>query len=76
MEKGMLITNQGQDFLYIIESFQQLKRVEFVSDRMSYITLKGRWCNIIVLIVHAPTKDKGDAIKDSFSEELGIRSVP
>jgi hypothetical protein len=25
MEKGMLITNQGQDFSYIIESFQQLK---------------------------------------------------
>jgi hypothetical protein len=25
MEKGMLITNQGQNFLYIIESFQQLK---------------------------------------------------
>jgi hypothetical protein len=26
MEKGMLITNYGQDFSYIIESFQQLKR--------------------------------------------------
>jgi exonuclease III len=25
-------------------------RVEFVSDRMSYITLKGRWCDIIVLM--------------------------
>jgi hypothetical protein len=25
-EKGMLITNYGQDFLYIIESFHQLKR--------------------------------------------------
>jgi hypothetical protein len=34
-----------------------VKRVEFVSDRMSYITLRGRWCNIIVLNVHAPTED-------------------
>jgi hypothetical protein len=45
-------------------------RVEFVSDRMSYITLKGRWCDIIVLNVHAPTDDKDDDIKDSFYEEL------
>jgi exonuclease III len=45
-------------------------RVEFVSDRMSYITLKGRWCDIIVLNVHAPTEDKDDDIKDSFNEVL------
>jgi len=25
-----------------------VKRVEFVSDRMSYIALRGCWCNIIV----------------------------
>jgi exonuclease III len=45
-------------------------RVEFVSDRMSYIILKGRWCGIIVLNVHAPTEDKDDDIKDNFYEEL------
>jgi hypothetical protein len=38
---------------------------------MSYIILRGRWCNIIVLNVHAPCKDKGDDVKDSFCEELG-----
>jgi exonuclease III len=47
-----------------------VKRVEFVSDRMSYITLKGHWCDIIVLNVHAPTEDKDGDIKDSFYEEL------
>jgi hypothetical protein len=47
-----------------------VKRVGFVSDRMSYITLKGRWCDVIVLNVHAPTEDKGGVIKDSFYEEL------
>jgi hypothetical protein len=31
-----------------------VERVEFVSNRMSYIVLRGRWCNIIVLNVHAP----------------------
>ena len=30
-----------------------VKRVEFVSGRMSYIFLRGRWCNIISFNVHA-----------------------
>jgi endonuclease/exonuclease/phosphatase family metal-dependent hydrolase len=47
-----------------------VKKVEFVSDRMSYILLRGRWCNIIVLNVHPPTEDKTDNIKDRFHEEL------
>jgi len=46
------------------------KRVEFVSDRVSFIVLRGRWCNIIVLNVHAPSKEKTDDSKDSFYEEL------
>jgi hypothetical protein len=36
---------------------------------MLYVTLKGRWCDI-VLNVHAPTEDKYDITKDSFREEL------
>jgi exonuclease III len=47
-----------------------VKRVEFISDRMSYTTLKGRWCDIIVLNVHAPNVDKDDDIKDIFYEQL------
>jgi exonuclease III len=47
-----------------------VKRVEFVSDRMSYIILRGCWCHIIVLYVHAPTEDKTDNVKDSFYEEF------
>jgi hypothetical protein len=43
-----------------------VKRVKFVSDRMSYIVLRGRWCNVIVLNVHAPSKEKSDDPKDSF----------
>jgi len=34
------------------------------SDRMPYITLTGRWCD--VLNVHAPNEDKSDVMKDSF----------
>jgi hypothetical protein len=46
-----------------------VKSVEFVSDRMSYTILRGRWCRI-VLNVHAQTEDKTDDVKDSFYEEL------
>jgi hypothetical protein len=48
-----------------------VRRVEFISDRMPYTILRGRWCNIFVLNVHAPCEDKGDDMKDSFYEELG-----
>jgi len=47
-----------------------VKRLEFVSDRMSYIVLRGRWCNIIVLKVHGPSEEKSDDSKDSFYEDL------
>ena len=47
-----------------------VKRVEFVSDRISYIVLRGRWCNITVLNVHAPSEKKNNDSKDSFYEEL------
>jgi hypothetical protein len=47
-----------------------VKRVEFVSDRMSYIILRGRWCDVIVLNVHASTEDKIDDVKDKFYEKL------
>jgi hypothetical protein len=39
---------------------------------MSYIILRGHWCHVIVLNVHAPTEDKTDDVKDSFYEELKL----
>ena len=37
---------------------------------MSHIVLIGRWCNIIVLKVHAPSEEKSDDLTDSFYVEL------
>jgi len=37
---------------------------------MSYIVLRGRWCSIIVLNVHAPSDEKSDDSKHSFYEEF------
>ena len=39
---------------------------------MSYIVLRGRWCNIIVLNVRASSEEKSDDSKDSFYEELEL----
>ena len=47
-----------------------MKRIEFVSDRLSYIVLKGRWIHIIVVNTHAPSEDKSEEVKDSFYDEL------
>jgi hypothetical protein len=46
-----------------------VKRGEFFSDRMSYVILRGRWCDV-VRNIHAQTEDKIDDMKDSFYEEL------
>jgi hypothetical protein len=37
---------------------------------MSHIILRGRWCEIIVLDIHAPAEDKIDDMKDRFYKEL------
>jgi hypothetical protein len=47
-----------------------VKGVEFVSDGMLYIILRGFWSHIIVLNVHAPREDKIGDVKESFCEEL------
>ena len=44
--------------------------MEFVSDRVPYIVLRGRWCNVVVLNVYAPSEEKSDEAKVGFYEEL------
>jgi hypothetical protein len=39
----------GTGFFVHKRSISAVKMVEFVSDRMSYIILRGRWCHVIVL---------------------------
>ena len=63
----MKIINLEQDFFC---TPQNSIRVEFISDRMSSIVLRGRCCNITVL--NAPTEEKSDKAKGSFNEKLHL----
>ena len=68
--KETKIINWENDFFVHHRIVSAVKRVEFVSDRMSYIVLRGHWCNIIVLNVHAATEEESDNSKDTFYEEV------
>jgi exonuclease III len=60
----------GTGFFIHKSIISAVRRVEFISNRMSSI-IRGHWCNIIVLNVHAPCEDKSDDVKDCLCEELG-----
>jgi exonuclease III len=68
--KGNENQESGTGFLYKRRTYQQLRR-QSLFDRMSYVILRGRWCDGIVLNVHAPTEDKIDDVKGRLYEELG-----
>jgi len=60
----------GTGFFVHHRRVSAVKRVEFASDSLLYIVLRGRWCNIIVLNVLSTNEKKSDDSKDSVYEEL------
>jgi hypothetical protein len=60
----------GRGFFVHHRIVSAVTRVEFVSDRLSYIVMRGRWCNIIVLNVRGPREEESDDSKDGFYDEL------
>jgi len=58
--KERKIIKWEKDFFVHHRLVSAVTRIELVSDRVSYIVLRVRWCSIIVLNVHAPSEEKSD----------------
>jgi hypothetical protein len=48
-----------------------VKRLEFISDRILYIKLRSRWCDTIVLNVHAPIYENTETLLEA-SRDIGL----
>jgi len=48
----------GTGFSVQHRAVSAVKRVDFVSDRVSYIVLRGCWCTSVVLNVHGTSEEK------------------
>jgi hypothetical protein len=67
--KGIENHQLGTGFFIHQRIVPAVKIVEFLSDEVSYIVLRGCWSNVIILNMHAATEEKRDDSKDSFYEE-------
>jgi hypothetical protein len=60
MEKEKKNISWEESFYVHHRIVSAVKRVQFVSDRLLCIILRGHWFDIIVLNVDAPSEDKSD----------------
>jgi hypothetical protein len=68
-------TNHAAPHYEVFSIRSALKRVEFVSDKMSYIIIRGRLFHIIVLNVQAPTEDKIDDVKTASMRNWNVNKL-
>jgi hypothetical protein len=65
----MFFSGNGNGFFIHLGIRSAFRRIEFICDRMSYITLRYG-CDIVILNMHAPVEDKSNDLKNSFFEEV------
>jgi hypothetical protein len=47
-----------------------VKTADFYCDKIAYIVLRIRWCNINVFNAHAPSEEKSNDSKETLYEKL------
>jgi alpha-glucuronidase len=70
-EEGNEDHQLGRGFLLDKVISSAVRKFAFINNRISYIILRGRWCNIIVFNVHNVCENESEDIQDSFCEEVG-----
>jgi hypothetical protein len=68
--KGNEIYQLGTAMFLHHSTVSAVKKLKFVSVRMSYIVLRGCWCDIIILNMNAPSVEKTDDSKGGFCEQV------
>jgi hypothetical protein len=62
-------------FFLHTRNISAVKKVEFVSDRMPYMALRRRWCDIIILNVHAQQRIKLMILRTVYTRNLNVYSM-
>jgi exonuclease III len=70
-KKGNENHELGTGFLCTRESYQQLRGSSLLLIGY-HITLRGHWCHIIVLNVHAPTEDKSEDVEEASTRNCNV----
>jgi hypothetical protein len=65
----------GTGFFLYMEIISAFKRVEFVSDGMSYLIVRCHWCDVIILNVHDPVENKTDDVRTASMKKFGMYSI-
>jgi len=60
----------GTGFLIKKNILPAVQNIKFVNERLSYVMIRTRWCNIVLINVCAPTEVANDNDKDTFYDEL------
>lgn len=60
----------GTAFLVKNRHVNSVKNIKFVNERISYIQMKGKFCDQFYINVHAPTNVSEDETKDEFYDTL------
>ncbi|XP_055380697.1 craniofacial development protein 2-like [Condylostylus longicornis] len=61
----------GTGFFIDKNTRNSILEFEAVNDRICYMRLKGKFQNMSFMVVHAPTEDAEEQIKDDFYDTLG-----